>query len=234
MIQTGNDWEDILREETSKEYFRKLQTFLDGEYAAYTVFPPRDDIFNALKYSSYDDTKVVIMGQDPYFNPGQAHGLCFSVNKGVTIPPSLRNIYKEQHDDLGITQPNHGFLADWAQQGVLLLNATLTVAAGNAGSHQGKGWEMFTDAVVAKLAELREHLVFMLWGRPAQEKMKMLDNPAHLILTAPHPSPLSASRGFFGCRHFSKCNEFLISHHITPIDWQIPDLQSGGAGSGSY
>ena len=221
MIQTGNDWEDILREETSKEYFRKLQTFLDGEYAAYTVFPPRDDIFNALKYSSYDDTKVVIMGQDPYFNPGQAHGLCFSVNKGVTSPPSLRNIYKEQHDDLGITQPNHGFLADWAQQGVLLLNATLTVREGQPMSHKGKGWETFTDEIIRILDQREKPLVFILWGQNAGAKTSLISNPDHLILTGAHPSPMSATRGFFGGRYFSKANRYLELTGQKPVDWQL-------------
>ena len=223
MIQTGNDWEDILREETSKEYFRKLQTFLDGEYAAYTVFPPRDDIFNALKYTPYEDVRAVILGQDPYHEPGQAHGLCFSVQKGVQTPPSLVNIFRELKDDLGIDPPAHGCLESWAKNGVLLLNTVLTVREHAAHSHKGKGWEIFTDHVIRLLNERPEPMVFILWGRPAGMKADLITSPQHEIITGAHPSPLSAHRGFFGGRYFSRTNDFLTRSGSTPIDWRIPE-----------
>ena len=229
-----NDWLGPLAPEFKKTYYRELYYRVRDEYEHYRVFPKAADLYTAFELTPLSEVKVVILGQDPYHGDGQAHGLCFSVNPGIEIPPSLQNIYKELASDLGCRIPDNGCLVPWAKQGVLLLNTVLTVRAHQAFSHRGIGWEQFTDAAIRALNEVDRPIVFMLWGRPAQEKMKMLDNPAHLILTAPHPSPLSASRGFFGCRHFSKCNEFLISHHITPIDWQIPDLQSGGAGSGSY
>ena len=229
-----NDWLGPLAPEFKKPYYRELYYRVRDEYEHYRVFPKAADLYTAFELTPLSEVKVVILGQDPYHGDGQAHGLCFSVNPGIEIPPSLQNIYKELASDLGCRIPDNGCLVPGAMQGVLLLNTVLTVRAHQAFSHRGIGWEQFTDAAIRALNEVDRPIVFMLWGRPAQEKMKMLDNPAHLILTAPHPSPLSASRGFFGCRHFSKCNEFLISHHITPIDWQIPDLQSGGAGSGSY
>jgi uracil-DNA glycosylase len=229
-----NDWLGPLAPEFKKPYYRELYYRVRDEYEHYRVFPKAADLYTAFELTPLSEVKAVILGQDPYHGDGQAHGLCFSVNPGIEIPPSLQNIYKELASDLGCRIPDNGCLVPWAKQGVLLLNTVLTVRAHQAFSHRGIGWEQFTDAAIRALNEVDRPIVFMLWGRPAQEKMKMLDNPAHLILTAPHPSPLSASRGFFGCRHFSKCNEFLISHHITPIDWQIPDLQSGSAGSGSY
>ncbi len=229
-----NDWLGPLAPEFKKPSFRELYYRVRDEYEHYRVFPKAADLYTAFELTPLSEVKAVILGQDPYHGDGQAHGLCFSVNPGIEIPPSLQNIYRELASDLGCRIPDNGCLVPWAKQGVLLLNTVLTVRAHQAFSHRGIGWEQFTDAAIRALNEVDRPIVFMLWGRPAQEKMKMLDNPAHLILTAPHPSPLSASRGFFGCRHFSKCNEFLISHHITPIDWQIPDLQSGSAGSGSY
>jgi uracil-DNA glycosylase len=185
------------------------------------IFPPADDIFNAFAFTPLAEVKVVILGQDPYHGDGQAHGLCFSVKPEVEIPPSLVNIYKELHDDLGCYIPNHGYLEKWAKQGVMLLNTVLTVRAHQANSHRGIGWEEFTDAAIRILDEQDRPMVFLLWGRPAQMKKSMLHNPKHLILEAPHPSPLSAYRGFFGCRHFSKTNEYLVANGLTPIDWQI-------------
>lgn len=219
-----NDWKDVLRDEFGKPYYRNLYDTLKDEYEHTKVFPKASDMFNALLLTPYKDVKVVILGQDPYHNDGQAHGLCFSVMPGTEIPPSLKNIYKELNTDLGCRIPNNGYLNYWAKQGVLLLNTVLTVRAHQAFSHRGIGWEQFTDAIIAELNRADRPIVFMLWGRPAQEKAKMLDNPKHLILKAAHPSPLSASRGFFGCRHFSQCNRFLEEHGLTPIDWQIPDL----------
>ena len=219
-----NDWKDVLRDEFRKPYYRNLYDKLKDEYEHTKVFPKASDMFNALELTPYEDVKVVILGQDPYHNDGQAHGLCFSVMPGTEIPPSLKNIYKELNTDLGCRIPNNGYLNYWAEQGVLLLNTVLTVRAHQAFSHRGIGWEQFTDAIIAELNKADRPIVFMLWGRPAQEKAKMLDNPKHLILKAAHPSPLSASRGFFGCRQFSQCNSFLEEHGLTPIDWQIPDL----------
>ena len=224
MIQIGNDWDAVLKEENGKEYFMKLQEFLAEERQTHMVYPPEKDVFNALKYSSLADTKVVIFGQDPYHEPGQAHGMCFSVNKGIAVPPSLINIYKEIETDLGIKPPSHGYLADWAGQGVLLLNTVLTVRAHQANSHRGIGWEQFTDAAIQVLNEQDRPMVFLLWGRPAQMKKSMLNNPKHLILEAPHPSPLSAYRGFFGSRPFSKVNKFLESVGEEPINWQLPNI----------
>ena len=224
MLKFGNDWDEILSGEFEKDYYLKLREFLLSEYRDGTVYPPADDIFNAFRYTGYEDTKVVILGQDPYFNPNQAHGLCFSVRPGVDIPPSLRNIYTELNSDLGLFIPNNGYLEKWARQGVLLLNTVLTVRGGMPGSHQNKGWEKFTDAIIRKINEKDSPVVYMLWGKPAQSKMCMLNNDKHLILTAPHPSPLSAYRGFFGCRHFSRANQFLEDKGLTPIDWQIENI----------
>ncbi|WP_022757860.1 uracil-DNA glycosylase [Butyrivibrio fibrisolvens] len=216
-------WADALKEEFRKPYYTDLYKFIKEEYSTHVVYPPSEDIFNALHLTDLKDIKVVILGQDPYHEPGQAHGLCFSVRPEVDIPPSLVNIYKELHDDLGCKIPDNGYLVHWAEQGVLLLNTLLTVRAHQAFSHRGKGWENFTDAIIRAVNKEDRPIVYMLWGSPAQKKAEMLDNPKHLILKAPHPSPLSAYRGFFGCRHFSKCNEFLEKNGIAPIDWQIPD-----------
>ena len=221
MVNIGNHWDKILDGEFDKDYYRMLREFLKKEYSTQTIYPSMYDIFNALKATAYEDVKVVILGQDPYHGPGQAHGMCFSVQKGITPPPSLVNIFKELHDDIGCTEPTHGCLQSWADQGVLLLNTVLTVRAGQANSHKGMGWEIFTDNVIRKLNEREKPMVFLLWGSNAQTKTSYITNPAHLILKAPHPSPLSAYRGFFGCRHFSKANEFLTANGMEPIDWQI-------------
>ncbi len=219
-----NDWAEPLSAEFRKPYYRELYTKVMEEYRTHLVFPPADEIFTALHLTPLADVKVVILGQDPYHNNGQAHGLCFSVRPDVEIPPSLENIYQELHDDLGCKIPNNGYLVPWAEQGVLLLNTVLTVRAHQANSHRGIGWEPFTDAILRAVNDQDRPIVFLLWGRPAQEKRSMLTNPNHLILTAPHPSPLSAYRGFFGCKHFSQANAFLEEHGVTPIDWQIPDV----------
>ena len=219
-----NDWSEKLKDEYKKDYYRKLFEFVGSEYSSHTVYPPGDDIFNAFHLTPLSKVKVVIIGQDPYHEEGQAHGLSFSVKPGVDIPPSLVNIYKELNTDLGCYIPNNGYLVKWAEQGVLLLNAVLTVRAHAAASHQNKGWENFTDAVIRILNEVDRPIVFLLWGGFARGKKAMLTNPNHLVLEAPHPSPLSSYRGFFGCRHFSKTNEFLESHGIEPIDWQIENI----------
>lgn len=219
-----NDWAPALRGEYKKPYYKELFLRVNEEYQNYQVFPPADDIFNAFHLTPLKDVKVVILGQDPYHNVGQAHGLSFSVKPGMEAPPSLVNIYNELHEDLGCYIPNNGYLVKWAEQGVLLLNTVLTVRAHQANSHRGIGWEEFTNAVIRILNEQDRPIVFLLWGRPAQNKMSMLNNPNHLILTAPHPSPLSAYRGFFGCKHFSKTNEFLKEHGVEPIDWQIENI----------
>lgn len=224
MAMISNDWLPALQEEFRKDYYQKLYAFVKEEYSKQTVYPPSDDIFNALHLTPLKDVKVLILGQDPYFNEHQAHGLCFSVQPGVDIPPSLKNIYAELETDLGCKIPNNGYLTKWAEQGVLLLNTVLTVRAHQPNSHQGRGWENFTDAIIRKVNEQDRPVVYMLWGKPAQSKMKMLNNPKHLILTAPHPSPLSAYRGFFGCKHFSRANAFLEEHNVAPIDWQIEDI----------
>ena len=224
MAAINNDWLDALKGEFSKPYYRELFKKVNEEYSRYQIFPPADDIFNAFHLTPLSKVKVVILGQDPYHNVGQAHGLCFSVKKGVDIPPSLVNIYKELHDDLGCTIPNHGCLTKWAEQGVLMLNTVLTVRAHQANSHRGIGWEQFTDAVIRAVDAQDRPIVFLLWGRPAQMKKSMLHNPKHLILEAPHPSPLSAYRGFFGCKHFSQTNAFLEKNGLAPIDWQIEDV----------
>jgi len=216
-----NDWLTAIGDEFKKPYYRELYNFVKAEYGKYIIYPNADDIFNAFHFTPLSKVKAVILGQDPYHNVGQAHGLSFSVKPGIDIPPSLVNIYKELHDDLGCYIPNHGHLEKWARQGVLLLNTVLTVRAHQANSHQGRGWEQFTDAVINAINQQDRPIVFILWGRPAQQKKKMLTNKKHLILEAPHPSPLSAYRGFFGSRPFSKTNEFLKSHGIEPIDWQI-------------
>lgn len=224
MPPISNDWAAALKEEYKKPYYRDLFLKVNQEYQTRQIFPAADDIFNAFHLTPLKDVKVVILGQDPYHNIGQAHGLSFSVKPGVEIPPSLVNIYQELKDDLGCYIPDNGYLVKWANQGVLLLNTVLTVRAHQANSHRGIGWEEFTNAVIEILDKEDRPIVFLLWGRPAQNKMSMLHNPKHLILTAPHPSPLSAFRGFFGCRHFSKTNQFLEEHGLTPIDWQIENL----------
>lgn len=216
-----NDWAPLLEEEFSKPYYLQLRQFLKEEYRTRTIYPDMYDIFNALHMTSYADTKVVILGQDPYHGPGQAHGLSFSVKPGITPPPSLQNIFKELRDDLGVPIPNHGHLLRWAEQGVLLLNTVLTVRAGQAHSHKGKGWEQFTDRIIELLDQRPDPVIFVLWGRPAQEKKKMIRSPQHMIIASPHPSPLSAHQGFFGSRPFSRINERLRQLGKAEIDWQI-------------
>ena len=223
MVNIGNDWDEILKEEFNKEYYLKLREFLKEEYEKYNVFPPAKDIFNALRYSSYENTKVVIIGQDPYHEIGQAHGLCFSVNKGVPIPPSLKNIYKEIYNDLKIVEPNHGYLMEWAKQGVLLLNATLTVRQGEPMSHKNKGWEILTDKIIEKLNEREKPMVFILWGNNAKEKESIITNSNHLILKGSHPSPLSAHHGFFNYGYFSKANNYLRLTNQDEINWKLND-----------
>ena len=221
MSAISNDWLKPLSSEFKKPYYKKLYDKVVEEYSTHQIFPPSDDIFNAFNYTPLSNVKVVIIGQDPYHNVGQAHGLCFSVKPDVEIPPSLVNIYKELHDDLGCYIPDNGYLKKWADQGVLMLNSVLTVRAHNANSHQGIGWEEFTDAAIRILNEQDRPIVYLLWGRPAQNKAAQVNNPKHLLLKAPHPSPLSAYRGFFGSRPFSRTNQFLQSHGVEPIDWQI-------------
>ena len=221
MVNLGNDWDSILADEWQKPYYLELRKFLKQEYSTQTVYPDMGDIFNALKLTSFKDTKVVIIGQDPYHGFGQAHGLCFSVKKGVVPPPSLKNIYKELKNDIGFEIPNHGELTSWAKQGVLLLNNVLTVREGLPNSHKGKGWEIFTDRVIGELNKKETPVVFLLWGANAQKKAEIITNPKHFKLMTVHPSPLSASRGFFGCRHFSKTNEILQKNRINPINWEI-------------
>jgi len=225
MAAINNDWLDVLKPEFSKPYYKALYDKVKAEYSAVRVFPDSGDIFNAFHLTPLKDVKVVILGQDPYHNVGQAHGLCFSVKPGIEAPPSLVNIYKELNSDLGCFIPDNGYLVKWAEQGVLLLNTVLTVRAHEANSHRGIGWEEFTDAVITALDRQDRPIVFLLWGAPAQKKKRMLHNPKHLILEAPHPSPLSAYRGFFGCRHFSKTNAFLKEHGLREIDWQIENLK---------
>lgn len=219
-----NDWKDLLEDEFNKEYYQTLRNFLTNEYKTKTIYPDKYDIFNALHFTSYKDIKVVILGQDPYHGPGQAHGLSFSVNPGIKIPPSLLNIYKELNSDLGCYIPNNGYLKKWADQGVLLLNTSLTVRAGEANSHKSIGWEIFTDKIISLVNEKEAPVVFLLWGNNAIKKKNLITNKRHLILTSVHPSPLSASRGFFGSKPFSKINNFLISINKKPIDWQIENI----------
>lgn len=221
MVNLGNDWDSILKEEFEKDYYLKLREFLKTEYRNYRVYPDMYDIFNALRYTSFSDAKVVILGQDPYHGAGQAHGLCFSVKKGVEPPPSLKNIYKELNSELGLNIPSHGELTKWARQGVLLLNTVLTVREASPNSHKNCGWEIFTDAVIRHLNSREKPIVFLLWGANARAKTALITNPNHKIFTCAHPSPLSAYNGFFGCEHFIKTNEFLKSIGESPIDWQI-------------
>lgn len=219
-----NDWLEAIGDEFKKSYYKELYDFVKAEYSTTAVYPPSDDIFNALHLTALKDVKVLVLGQDPYHGANQAHGLSFSVLPGQKIPPSLRNIYQELHDDLGCYIPNNGCLEKWAKQGVLMLNTVLTVRAHKPNSHQGKGWEHFTDAIIEAVNKEERPIVYLLWGRPAQSKIPMLNNPKHLILKAPHPSPYSADRGFFGCRHFSQANEFLRANGQEPIDWQIENI----------
>ena len=224
MVNLGNTWDTILKDEFNKDYYLKLRSFLKQEYTTKTIYPSMYDIFNALKYTDYNDTKVVILGQDPYHGEGEAHGLAFSVKEDIPIPPSLKNIYKELNTSLGCYIPNNGYLKKWADQGVLLLNAALTVQKDMANSHRGKGWEVFTTEVIKKLSQREKPVIFMLWGNNAKEKRQYIDTQKHHILMSVHPSPLSASRGFFGCNHFKKANEILESMGEKPIDWQIENI----------
>ena len=219
MVSLGNDWDELLGGEFKKEYYNVLRAFLKDEYEKTTVYPEKDDIFNALKSTPYKNVKVAIFGQDPYHGPNQAHGMCFSVKEGVRKPPSLVNILKELKEDLGIPIPQSGCLQAWAEEGVLLLNAVLTVRAGQANAHKGKGWEIFTDRIIELLNQREQPVVFLLWGANARAKKALITEKRHCILEAVHPSPLSAYKGFFGCKHFSKANEFLIKNGIEPVDW---------------
>ena len=224
MSAISNDWLLYLNDEFKKPYYKELYNKVNEEYSQQVIYPPAADIFTAYHLTPLSEVKVVIIGQDPYHNVNQAHGLCFSVRPEVEIPPSLVNIYKELNDDLGCKIPNNGYLVKWAKQGVLMLNSVLTVRAHQAFSHKGIGWEKFTDATIEALNKQDRPIVYLLWGKPAQDKVKKVDNPKHLLLKAPHPSPLSAYRGFFGCKHFSKANEFLVKNGMEPIDWQIEDV----------
>lgn len=219
MVNIGNEWDTLLTEEFSAEYYQTLRDFLITEYREHKVYPPMKDIFNALKYTSYSDVKAVILGQDPYHGAGQAHGMCFSVRPEIPMPPSLQNIFKELYSDIGMLPPSNGYLVPWAQEGVLLMNTVLTVREGKPNSHKNKGWERLTDRVIELLNEREKPLVFLLWGANARKKAELITAPQHLILQAAHPSPLSAHNGFFGCGHFSKANEFLYEHGMDPIDW---------------
>ena len=219
-----NTWWPFLQEEWKQPYFQQLSAFLHEAYATKTIFPPKAKVFSAFEVCDYPDVKVVILGQDPYHEVNQAHGMCFSVNPGVKIPPSLVNIYKELHDDLGCYIPNNGYLMPWAKQGVFLLNTVMSVEEGKANSHANKGWEIFTDHTIQKINEKEDPVVFMLWGRNARNKASMIDRNKHLVLECAHPSPLSAYYGFFGCRHFSQANAFLVQHGKEPIHWQIENL----------
>ncbi len=219
--EIDSQWQEALKEEFQKDYYHELMAKVSEAYENNQVFPPANEVFNALNLTPLSQVKAVIIGQDPYHDVGQAHGLCFSVKPGVKVPPSLVNIYKELHDDLGCNIPENGYLVKWATQGVLMLNTVLTVNAHEPNSHKGYGWEKFTDAIISKVNEEDRPIVFLLWGAPAQKKKKLLNNPKHLILEAPHPSPLSVYRGFWGCKHFSKTNDFLVNNGIEPIDWQL-------------
>lgn len=227
MVQIGNEWDTLLEAEFTKPYYLRLRSVLAQEYQTRTIYPDMYDIFNALRYTPYSEVKAVILGQDPYHGPGQAHGLCFSVKQGVEPPPSLKNIFQEIQEELGIQPPAHGELTSWARQGVLLLNTALTVRAGQANSHRGLGWETFTDRVIELLNQREKPMVFLLWGSNARQKRALITNPAHLALTCAHPSPLSAFNGFFGCGHFKACNDFLVSQGMTPIDWSLPAPAAG-------
>lgn len=223
MVNIGNDWDDLLKSTFESESYQQLRRFLITEYRTQTIYPDMYDIFNALRYTSFSDTRVVIIGQDPYHGAGQAHGLCFSVREGIAPPPSLVNIFKEQLSDLGIDNTNcGGTLTSWAKEGVLMLNAVLTVREAQPNSHRGKGWEQVTDKIISLLNDREQPLVFLLWGGNARAKQALITNPNHLVLTCAHPSPLSAYNGFFGCRHFSKANEFLKQTGSQPINWQLP------------
>lgn len=224
MVVLNNDWDELLKDEFEKDYYKKLRQFLVEEYKTKTIYPDKYNIFNALKLTSYKDTKIVMLGQDPYHGPNQAHGLAFSVKPGVQTPPSLLNMYKELHNTLGCYIPNNGHLVNWAEQGILLLNTALTVRAGEANSHRNKGWEIFTDRVISILNDREDPVIFILWGNNAKEKVKLITNKNHFILKAAHPSPLSASRGFFGCNHFMKANDILKGLNKNPIDWQIKNI----------
>lgn len=219
-----NHFKDIIEEESKKDYYIKLHEFIDNEYNTKTIYPPRENIFFALKNTPYEYVKVVILGQDPYHGEGEAHGMCFSVNPGVKVPPSLQNIFKELHRDLGCKIPNNGYLLKWARQGVLMLNSVLTVQKDKPASHQGKGWEIFTDRIIEEINNKKNPVVFLLWGNFAKQKASLITNEKHLVLTSSHPSPFSVRYGFDGCSHFSKTNKFLIQNNMTPIDWQIDDI----------
>ncbi|MFY9494017.1 MAG: uracil-DNA glycosylase [Limnochordia bacterium] len=233
VVRLGNDWDGVIGDQFRQDYYLKLRQFLLEEYRTRIIYPDKWDIFTALRTTPYANVRVVILGQDPYHGPNQAHGLAFSVKPGVPSPPSLLNIFKELNRDLGIPLPNNGYLIPWAKQGVLLLNTVLTVRAGQAASHRGRGWEDFTTAVIEKLNAKDDPIVFLLWGRHAQSKGALLSNKKHLVLKAAHPSPLSANRGFFGCRHFSRANKFLEENGFAPIDWRIPGINCNRAGKDS-
>lgn len=220
-ITIDNDWNKVIGKEFEKPYYRNLMDYLEYEYTTNTIYPEKDEIFNAFLSTPFEKIKVVLLGQDPYHGPGQAHGLSFSVKLGVPAPPSLQNIFKELHEDTGLQIPDHGYLLSWATQGVLMLNTVLTVRAGEAHSHQKKGWEIFTNAVISAINEKNDPVVFWLWGKPAGSKIKLISNPNHLVLIAPHPSPLSVYRGFYGSKPFSKTNAFLIQNGKAPIDWTL-------------
>ena len=225
MVNLGNDWDEVLKNEFSSEYYRKMREILKREYTTQIIYPKMENIFSALKLTSYKDTKVLILGQDPYHGPGQAHGLAFSVNPGIKTPPSLLNMYKEIRDEYGYDIPNNGYLVPWAKQGILLLNATLTVREGQPNSHSKIGWETFTDNIIKKLNDREDPVIFVLWGNNARKKKTFITNKRHFVLEATHPSPLSANRGFFGCMHFRKINEILSKMGKTEINWQIPNLK---------
>lgn len=221
MVKIGNSWDDLLKDEFPKDYYKNLREFLKNEYSHHIIYPNMFDIFNALKYTAYEDVKVVIIGQDPYHEEGQAHGLCFSVKENVPFPPSLKNIFKELNTDLNIPIPQNGDLTKWAKQGVLLLNTCLTVRAHYANSHKGKGWEILTNKIIELLNERKQPIIFVLWGNDAKTKKQLITNPIHYVLEAAHPSPLSAYNGFFGCKHFSKINAILKKNNIKEIDWSL-------------
>lgn len=222
MVHIGNDWDTLLEEEFASDYYQRIRALLKQEYAEHEIYPPMQDIFNALRYTPYQNVKAVLLGQDPYHGPGQAHGLCFSVRPGVEPPPSLKNMFRELQTDMGLPLPTSGCLIPWAEQGVLMLNTTLTVRRGQANSHKNLGWSQLTDTIIRKLNAHESPIVFLLWGSNARSKKELITDPRHLILETVHPSPLSAHGGFFGCRHFSQCNEFLMRNGIAPIDWTLP------------